>query len=162
MTSSAKDDDASRRAILVAKLTENRFQQIDSRCALQVRGENKNDSASIHEILLGAFHLRRKWEPVEINSPLFRAISTPFSFVHLSFISFAHHPGFLFSLFTFCISILGCSVYFGSSPANWEAQIKEGIYFKVSKSATEKSYTGGSCIIWWGLKRVYMTWKIYD
>lgn len=91
-------DDAPPRAILVAKLTENRFRQIDSRCALQLRAarrsENKNDSASIHEILLGAFHLRRKWEPVEINSPLFRAISTPFSFVHLSFISLAH-PGFL-------------------------------------------------------------------
>jgi len=140
MTSSAKDD-APRRAILVAKLTENRFQQIDSRCALQLRGENKNDSASIHEILLGAFHLRRKWEPVEINSPLFRAISTSFSFVHLSFTSLAHHPGFLFSPFTFCILIFGCSVYFGSS-ANWEAQIKEEIYFKVSKSAAEKSYTG--------------------
>lgn len=65
------EDDAAR-SPSPSQTTENRFRWIDPRCVpLRLRrSKNKNDTVSIREILLGALRPRRKWELVEINSPL--------------------------------------------------------------------------------------------
>lgn len=100
MTSSTKDD-APRRAILVAKLTENRFRQIDSRCAPPRGAKIKMTVPRYTKYYWEPFTRGVNGKAVEINSPLFRAIPTPF-FLCPSLLYLACASRFLTSsLFTF-------------------------------------------------------------